>query len=262
MPDDQGQSMAGPPQGEAELRSALERSEARLQALLAQQEAFAYGISHDLRAPLRVIDAYSAMLERQSGDRLDQAGRDQLARIREAAGRMGALFESLLEYSRAERSEMSPAPVDIGLLAELALSELQEAEPTRELRAPISSGLVAMGDERLLQLMVAQLVRNAWRFSGDTVVLEVVGVREGDMLRVSVRDQGSGFDMRYVDRIFEPFQRLHLPEQGAGQGLGLAIAARVIQRHGGSLRAESTPGAGSTFHFELPAADGEGPATP
>lgn len=259
MPDDFGQSMdAGArdqadPSGGGAPGSAAEVRDAQLRALLVQQEALAYGISHDLRAPLRTIEAYSALLERQSGA-LDDAGREHLARIRSAAARMGALLEALLDYSRVERSELAHAPVDLGLFADLALAELQDAEPGRRASATIAPGLLAQGDERLLRMLVGQLVRNAWNFSDGDVVLEIDGYRVGGVLHVAIRDAGRGFEPQYAERIFEPFQRAHLPEQGAGHGLGLPIAARIAARHGGRLRAESGPGAGSTFHLELPAA--------
>jgi signal transduction histidine kinase len=238
----------------AALREALALSQARVRVLVAQQEAMAYGISHDLRAPLRTIDAYSAMLEREAGTVLDDSGRDRLARIRAAVGRMASLLESLLEYSRVERVELARSPVDLGLFADLALAELQETDAAKRVSATIAPGLVAIGDERMLRALMTHLVRNAWNFSGGEVELDVRGAREGDVIRVSVRDGGSGFDPRYAERIFEPFQRAHLPEQGAGHGLGLAIAARIAERHGGRLHAESTPGSGSIFHVELPAA--------
>ncbi len=239
----------------AALRAALEASEAQVRALLAQQEALAYGLSHDLRAPLRAIDAYSALLARGTSAALDDNALDHLARIRAAAARMGAVLEALLDYSRAERGPLAPVPADLGLLAELALAELQEAGPPKRVTASIAPGLTALGDERLLRMLMTQLVRNAWQFSGDEVAIDIAGARDGDVLRVDVRDAGSGFDPAYAQRIFEPFQRLHLPEQGAGTGLGLAIAARIVERHGGTLRAESTPGAGSVFRLELPAAN-------
>ena len=252
--DQRPASVDAVPGDAAALRRALDAREAQVRALLAQQEAMAYGISHDLRAPLRAIEAYSALLERNAAATLDDGGRDHLARIRAAAARMGALLESLLDYSRVERGELARGPVDLGLLADLALAELREGDGDRRVHADIAQGLVATGDERLLRMLMTQLVRNAWHFSGDELRLDVTGAREGDLLRVAVRDEGIGFDPQYADRIFEPFQRLHVPEQGAGHGLGLAIAARIVARHGGRLHAESTPGSGSIFHVELPSA--------
>lgn len=253
MPDDLPLSPDTGARAAVDGGGAQETPEAQLQALRAQQDALAYGLSHDLRAPLRAIEAYSALLERQA-DRLDEAGREHLDRIRGAAARMGTLLDALLDYSRAERSALSRAPVDLGLLADLALAELQDARGGKRVRASIAPGLLALGDERLLRMLMAELVRNAWNFSGEDVELDITGHREGGVLHVAVRDAGIGFDPRYAARLFEPFQRLHPAEQGAGHGLGLAIAARIAARHGGHLRAESAPGAGSTFHLELPAA--------
>lgn len=231
--------------------------DASLRALQRQQEVFAHGISHDLRAPLRAIETFSALLERHGADALDATGRDYLHRIREAATRMGGLIDALLDYAQVERGELLPQAVDLGLLADLALAELQDAQPPgaprRSVRAAIAPGLQALGDERQLRMLVTQLMRNAWNFSGDEVVVDVSGERRGDLLRVAVRDQGRGFDMRYAAKLFEPFQRLHGADEGAGNGIGLAIAERIVERHGGRLWAESGPGAGSTFFFELPA---------
>ena len=156
-----------------------------------------------------------------------------------------------------DRAELAPEPVDLGLLAGLALAELQELEPARMVEPDIAPGLTALGDERQLRMLLTQLLRNAWNFSAERecVRITVAGERVDGVLRVAVRDHGSGFDMRYAEKLFQPFQRLHGPEQGSGNGIGLAIARRIVERHGGRLWAESEPGVGSSFHFELPAAD-------
>jgi len=238
------------------LRQALAERDATVRALVREQEVLAYGISHDLRAPLRAIENFSALLERQSAA-LDDAGRGHLQRIRAAATRMGGLIEALLDLARVDRTELAPASVDLGLLAGLAVAELQELEPGRGVDLDIAPSLLARGDERLLRMLVTQLLRNAWNFSAERerVRIEVAGSRADGVLRVAVRDHGSGFDMRYAEKMFDPFQRLHGPEQGGGNGIGLAIARRIVERHGGRLWAESEAGAGSTFHFQLPAAE-------
>ena len=204
---------------------------------------------------MRAIESFSALLDRPAAA-LDEAGRGYVQRIRAAAARMGGLIDALLDLSRVDRVELAPEPVDLGLLAGLAVAELQEAEPGRAVELDVAPELVAFGDERQLRMLVTQLLHNAWKFSADRdrVRIEVLGERDGDLLRVSVRDHGSGFDMRYAQKLFEPFQRLHGPEQGSGNGLGLAIARRIVERHGGRLWAESEPGAGSTFGFDLPVA--------
>jgi PAS domain S-box-containing protein len=218
-------------------------------------QMFANHVSHDLRAPLRSIESFSALLARRAAERLDDTDRDHLARIRAAAGRMGGLLDALGEYARAMQAELRPAPVDLSLLAEWIGAELREAELGREAALHVQHGLVVLGDERLLKSMLTQLLRNAWTFSRDRdhVHIELDGERRGECLHVRVRDRGCGFDMQYAHKLFEPFQRLHGSEDGGGHGLGLAIAHCIAQRHGGSIRATSQPGVGSEFTFELPA---------
>lgn len=246
------QSATQPAGGKAS-GDALAQCQAQLQALSRQQELLAYGISHDLRAPLRAIDQFSALLQRQSGERLDEGGRAHLQRIRDSAARMGHLIEALLEYSRVERAALEMAPVDLSLQAELVLAELQEAEPERALSAEVAPHLAAFGDEAQLRMLLRHLLRNAWQFSGERVEVEVGGDDHDGNLRWWVRDHGRGFDARYADKLFEPFQRLHGVEEGSGSGLGLAVASRIVARHGGRIWAQSESGAGSTFFIELPA---------
>ena len=254
MPDPTGSPS---PAGTTDIQAELAACRAALDALRAEQAVFAHGISHDLRAPLRSIDSFVGLLARNPS--LDLDAREQLERVRAASQRAGSLIEGLLELSRANRTELAPTPVDIGLLAELQLAALQDAEPDIVLDAVVAPGLLARGDERLLRQLVAALLDNAWKFSraSGTVRVRVEGVREGDRLRVAVRDHGCGFDMRYAGKLFAPFQRLHGPDQGAGHGLGLAVAQRIAERHGGRIAAESAPGEGATFHLDLPAADAD-----
>ncbi|MDX1549212.1 MAG: PAS domain S-box protein [Lysobacter spongiicola] len=217
-------------------------------------QMFADSVAHDLRAPLRSIESFSAMLDQRIGESLDPTSRDHLDRIRAAATRMSGLLAALGELSHATRAELKPGPVDLTLLAEWAVAELREAEPERDAEVRISPGLVAHGDERLLKLAIAQLLSNAWKFSRqrDRVFIEVVGGPGADGVRLTVRDAGCGFDMRYAHKLFQPFQRLHGADEGAGHGLGLAIAQRVVERHGGRMSAASEPGVGSTFQMDLP----------
>ncbi|HEY4556393.1 MAG TPA: ATP-binding protein, partial [Lysobacter sp.] len=172
------------------------------------------------------------------------------------AARMTGLLAALSDLSLAMRAELRPGPVDLSLLADWVGAELQDAQPGETLALQVQPGLIAHGDERLLKLMLAQLIGNAWKFSRGCAEpgVEIAGERDGATLRVQVRDRGCGFDMQYAHKLFEPFQRLHGPDQGAGHGLGLAIAHCVVQRHGGRIRAQSQPGAGAVFTVELPAA--------
>lgn len=239
----------------ATLERRVSERTAALEKANKQQELFAHGVSHDLRAPLRAIDSFAQLLAREYETRPDEPGRDYVERIRAAARRMGGLIDALLELSRAGRNDLKLEPVDLSLLADWTCAELQDAEPGRAADIDVQPGLVACGDERQLKLLLDQLLDNAWKFSRDRgrVGIEVTGERRGDGLVLSIRDHGSGFDMRYAGKMFEPFQRLHGPEQGGGNGLGLAIAQRIVERHGGRLWAESEPGSGAVFHVELPA---------
>jgi signal transduction histidine kinase len=243
------------PPDQASLAEQLASSQAELQALREEFEQFAYAVSHDLRAPLRAIDNFAGLLERRLGEGLDPTARDHLDRIRGASTRLGGLIDALLQLSRAGRQELQPQAVDLSLLAEWAVAELQETEPERAAAVFVQPGLVAHGDESLLRQLLQQLLHNAWKFStgSERTELEVAGETAGERLQLRVRDHGSGFDMRYGDKLFVPFQRLHGPEQGGGHGIGLAVAARIVARHGGTIRAEAEPGAGATFYVDLPA---------
>lgn len=248
-----GSDSAAPP---AQAADRLAEAERALQLLRTQQEVLATGISHDLRAPLRAIGSYAALLDEHHAQAMSEQGRGYLQRIRQATARMDELIDGLLQLSHAARAVLQVQTVDLGLLAEWSLAELRDALPGTAIEATVQPDLLATGDERQLKQMFDCLLHNACRFSrGDGPVrVDVSGDRDGDRVRIHVRDQGSGFDMRYAGRIFEPFQRLHPAEQGGGHGLGLAIAHAIAERHGGRLWAESEPGRGSVFHVELAAA--------
>ncbi|WP_460832143.1 sensor histidine kinase [Lysobacter humi (ex Lee et al. 2017)] len=223
-----------------------------------QLQMFADTVAHDLKAPLRSIDSFAKLLEDRAAAKLDAAERMHLSRIRAAATRMSALLTALGELSRAASASMQPADVDLSLLAEWVLAELQDTEPAREVAIDVQPGLQARGDERLLKQMLRMLLENAWKFTRGRAQarIEVRGSVEDGRLRLVIRDTGSGFDMQYAHKLFQPFQRLHGIEQGAGHGLGLAIAQRIARRHGGDVRADSRVDAGSTFTVELPAPAG------
>lgn len=232
---------------------------AALDASNRQLQLFADAVAHDLRAPLRSIESFSALLNDRAAERLNETDRDYLARIRAAAARMTSLLAALTELSNVTRAQMRIAPVDLSLLADWVGAELQDADPGHRAQIAIQPGLQVEGDERLLKLMLNQLMHNAWKFSAAgaggenaAVHIEVRGETVGSHLVLSVCDHGCGFDMRYAHKLFEPFQRLHGPDEGGGHGLGLAIAGRVVERHRGRLRAHSQPGTGSTFTVELP----------
>jgi signal transduction histidine kinase len=247
----------GAPAPAASLQQQLAQAQAELAALRQEQATLAHGLSHDLRAPLRAIDQFSARV--QADPTLAPAMHAHLARVRSAAQRMDGLIEALLMLSLVNRAELHAEVVDLGLLVECALAQHQDAEPGRPLQMSIDPCLRVRGDDRLLRLLVAQLVDNAWKFSRgrEQVCIRVAATPVGDRLRVDIHDRGCGFDMRYADKLFQPFQRLAGSEAGGGHGLGLAIARRIVERHGGRMEAESMPDAGSRFGFDLAAA---GPA--
>ena len=220
-----------------------------------QLQLFTDAVSHDLRAPLRAIESFSRRLAERAGERLDDEEREHLQRIRQAAKRMTGLLDALNELSHATRTELRSSRVDLSLLAEWVGAELQDADPARAAQVRIQPGLTCWGDERLLKVMLAQLLDNAWKFTdpAQPVRIEVDGAVDGNRLRVTVRDHGTGFDMRYVHKLFEPFQRLHGPDQGGGHGLGLTVAQRIVQRHGGAIHAQSHVGEGAAFTLDLPA---------
>ncbi|MDH5832327.1 PAS domain-containing sensor histidine kinase [Luteimonas kalidii] len=236
-----------------------ERRRARQDAEAARlQEHIAHGLSHDLRAPLRGIAGFAARLDESAA--VAEAGKPDLARIRSAAVRAERLVQALLELLRASRQPLRTREVDVSLLCEWVAAELQDEDAMRAATVEVPAGLAAHGDEHALKLLLRQVLHNAWKFSAarERVEITIEGVRDGDRLRLSVRDRGCGFDMRYADKLFLPFQRLHGAEQGGGDGLGLAIAQQVAARHGGRIWAESHPDEGSTFFIELPAGAGEG----
>lgn len=243
-----------------ELQRRIGELEDALAAGNRQLEQFTHGISHDLRAPLRAIDSFASVLQGELGDDAPAAARDHLERIRAASARAGSLIDALLELSRAGRNPLQRQPVDLSLLADWVLVELQDADQGRTAQVEVQSGLSVSGDERALKQMLRQVLHNAWKFSTDPVRIQVSGERVGDTVQLQVRDSGSGFDMQYTDKLFEPFQRLHGADAGGGHGIGLAIAQRIIERHGGRIHARSTPGEGSVFHIELPAAGEEQPS--
>lgn len=214
-------------------------------------EAFAYSVSHDLRAPLRAIDGFSRLLAERYSDAIDEAGREHIARVRGAAARMGDLIESLLKMARLGRGGIKHQPLDLSGISQEVLSELRAGDPGREVGVEIAPGLAAMGDRGLVYNLLENLIGNAWKFtSGREDARIEIGQNDGG--EFFVRDNGAGFVPEYANKLFRPFQRLHSEEQFAGHGIGLASVKRIVERHGGSIRAEGKPGQGATFYFTLP----------
>jgi PAS domain S-box-containing protein len=219
-------------------------------------QSFAYSVSHDLSAPLRSIDGFSRILTERYSDRIDEAGRDYLGRVRAAAARMSDLIDALLKMTRLSRGPLNETRLDVSRMAEEIVAELRMSDPGRQLEVEIEPGLVAGGDAALVRNLLLNLIGNAWKFTQHTASPRIsVGLdsEAGDMRTFFVRDNGAGFAPEYVDKLFRPFQRLHSQQEFAGHGIGLASVKRIVERHGGTISAEGQVGEGATFRFSLPA---------
>ncbi len=241
-----------------ELNAGLERRvrqrTEQLELANCELEAFSYSVSHDLRAPLRRIEGFTDLLERNSGKGFSSEQADHLRRIRGAASRMNQLIEDLLALSRVTRQALSRAPVDLSGLASAVAGELRQAQPERVLALSIEPGLRARADPGLTRAIYENLLGNAWKFTAKTqdARIEVGALPKGGERAFFVRDNGAGFDMRYADRLFGAFQRLHDAREFEGTGVGLATVQRIVHRHGGRIWAEAAVGKGASFYFTLP----------
>jgi len=232
----------------ATLKARAAERTAQLEAANRELEALSSAVSHDLRAPLRAISGFSQILLEDHGSALG-AGRQHLDRIRAATDRMTALIDDLLRFSRMAASEVGRRPFDLARLAREIVDEIRAADPQRKVEVVIPAALPAHGDERLVRVVLENLVRNAWKFTSKRAAARIeVGVHSGAFF---VRDNGAGFDLARADRLFTPFHRLHSPDDFEGTGVGLAIAQRIVHRHGGRIWAESAPDRGATFCFTL-----------
>ena len=236
------------------LEERVRQRTAELESRNRELEAFSYSVAHDLRGPLRAIDGFSHLLLEECGDRIGPDGHTYLGRIRGASQRLGELIDDLLDLARVSRHEVAREPVDLAARVAALRQELEEQEPERRVDWDIAAEATASADPVLIGHVIENLVRNAWKFSAERDPARIeFGCRiENGETVFHLADNGAGFDMTYVDKLFKPFQRLHHPSRFAGTGIGLAIVARVIERHGGRLWAESAPDQGAKFHFTLP----------
>jgi len=239
-------------QGVREARDAAEAANREL-------EAFSYSVSHDLRAPLRAIDGFSQALLEDCADRLGAQGRDHLQRVRAGAQRMGRLIDDLLALSRIHRAELKRESVDLSALAREVGEALSRAEPERAVELRVEDRITTTGDPGLLRVVLENLIGNAWKFTrpkGGARIEFGSEIHDGVPVYF-VRDNGAGFDMAYVAKLFGPFQRLHSGRDFEGTGIGLATVARVVRRHGGRVWAEAFVQGGATFRFTLAAEPGQ-----
>ncbi|MBI4317378.1 MAG: HAMP domain-containing protein [Chloroflexi bacterium] len=230
-----------------------EKAEAELELSNRELEAFAYSVSHDLRAPLRHIDGFSVILQQDYADRLDAPGKQLLQFLRDGSARMAQLIDDLLKLSRVTRGEMRRQPVDMSELAESILADLHKEQPERQLESTVAPDLVVDADPQLLHIVLDNLLGNAWKFTSRRPVARIeLGVtRHDDKPVYYVKDNGAGFDATYAGKLFGPFQRLHSTEEYPGTGIGLATVQRIIRRHGGRVWADGIVDEGATFYFAL-----------
>jgi signal transduction histidine kinase/ABC-type amino acid transport substrate-binding protein len=236
-----------------ELEERVANRTAQLEVANQELEAFSYSVSHDLRAPLRGIDGWSLALEEDCAAQLDERGLSYLERVRAEAQRMGLLIDDLLALSRIARSELRCDAVDLSAIARGVADRLMEANPVRQLDFVIAPGLTTKGDARLLEIALTNLLGNAVKFTGtrDLARIEVGKTSQNGSSAFFVRDNGVGFDMAYVARLFGAFQRLHPASQFPGTGIGLATVQRIVHRHGGKVWAEARKDEGAVFYFVL-----------
>lgn len=241
-------------EGKAEqMEAEVFRRAQEIQAANQELETFSYSVSHDLRAPLRSIDGFSQALLEDYADRLDDHGRDYLQRIREGAQRMGRLIDGMLALSRVSRAALAREPVLLSAEARVIAAELKRSDPAREVEFVIAPNVSGDGDSRLLRIVLENLLGNAWKFTAKTRAarIEFGTTTDGARPTYFVRDNGAGFDMKYAEKLFGAFQRLHSPDEFPGTGIGLATVQRIIHRHGGRAWAEAEEQRGATFYFTL-----------
>lgn len=232
----------------------VERLNRDLAAVNKELEAFSYSAAHDLKAPLRSIGGFSKLVLEKYGTAIDATGKDYLNRIFAASERLTELIEDLLKFSRTVRSEMIKKNISVSDICIEVADELRQANPVRIMEFQIQEGMTATGDRNLIRVALENLMENAVKYSIKTprAIIQVGKKDVDDESVFFVRDNGAGFDMAYVDKLFGVFQRLHSVKDFSGTGIGLALVARIIHRHGGRVWAEGEVGKGAVFYFTIP----------
>jgi signal transduction histidine kinase len=237
----------------SQLEMLVEERTTALTAVNRELEAFSYAVSNDLRAPLLAFDGLSQALLEDYGGKLDKKAKDYLVRMRRASQRMTSVFDGLQSLFRLTSGEIHREQLDLTTLAREIVDEVRAENPDRKVKVTVADGITASGDRRLLRILLANLINNAWKFTSLEAAPKVeVGAEivDGER-RVFVRDNGVGFDMIYAHRLFGAFQRLHSQSDFPGAGIGLATARRIVNRHGGRIWAEGAVGEGATFYFVI-----------
>ncbi len=231
----------------------LRRAKEAVDVANRELESFAYSVSHDLRAPLRSIAGFSRVLFEDCSHQLDADARDSLSRILAATDKMAQLIDDLLNLSRITRAEMRRGRVNLSLMAHKVADGFKKSDPEREAEFTIQNGLAAEGDEHLMNVVLDNLIGNSWKFTAQCrpARIEFGSLRKDGKVTYFVKDNGAGFDMAYVHKLFQPFQRLHASHEFPGTGIGLATVKRIIDRHGGRAWIEAESGKGTTVYFTL-----------
>ncbi|MBG6075293.1 CHASE domain-containing protein [Polaromonas sp. CG_9.11] len=245
-----------------QLEDKVRQRTAELEAANQELEAFSYSVAHDLRAPLRSIDGFSHLLEKTMANETAERSRHYMHRIRAGVRQMGELTDGLLSLAHVSRTSLKNETVNLGAMAAAVLQTCGEQDVGRVVKVDVQTGLVTVGDRTLLRQVMENLIGNAWKFTAHAAVPEIwIGQLPEDSLGMNtfyVRDNGAGFDMAYVEKLFGTFQRLHSPGEFPGTGIGLATTQRIVIRHGGRIWAQGAVGEGATFFFSLPARVAEG----
>jgi light-regulated signal transduction histidine kinase (bacteriophytochrome) len=216
-------------------------------------ESFIYSVSHDLRGPLRHISGFADLLMKDMAGKLDEKGNRYLSRVCDGSERMSRLIDDLLNLSRISRQEIERKEVNVSTIAASVIANLREAHPDRSVEVDIKGGLTASADPGLIEVVLSNLLGNAWKFTAKTehALIELGTIEQRDKIIYYVRDNGAGFDQQYAGKMFWPFHRLHSESEFEGTGIGLAIVDRIIRRHGGKIWAEGAEGKGATVYFSL-----------
>lgn len=239
----------------AALNAKLEVRAGELEAAVKELDSFSYSVSHDLRAPLRAIDGFSRIVQEDYGSKLDTEGKRMLGVIRSEAQRMGRLIDDLLAFSRLGRQRIEPVSIDMEAMVQSVFKELASLEPDRKIHLKMHPLPQAFGTEPMIRQVWVNLIGNAIKFTGKRDLAKIeVGTKTdpAGVLVYFIRDNGAGFDMRFVDKLFGVFTRLHSAEEFPGSGVGLALVQRIIHRHGGTVWGEGAVDQGATFNFTLP----------
>ncbi len=234
-----------------DLERSIEERTRELRFANQELEAFSFSVSHDLRAPLRAIDGFSAALEEDCGEELGEGGRAHLARIRRATERMRCLIEDLLSLSRVGKAPLLRREVDLSALARSVARTLEEGSPGRRVVWDFAPDLRASCDPGLARVLLENLLANAFKFTARREIAHIVFKAAASPGSFTIADDGEGFDMAFVSKLFAPFQRLHDARAFPGNGIGLTIVMRIVSRHGGALEASGKPGEGAAFTFSL-----------